>query len=71
MIKYLLFILTACCSLWAHGQNTSINFDGNTNYMSIPSSPGLMPNAMTIEALVYPTSIGAFQNIRAPFRHNV
>ena len=42
----------------------AFSFNGNDSYIRIPDSPSLhFTAAMTIEAWIYPTSVGAFHNI--------
>jgi hypothetical protein len=42
----------------------AFSFDGTSSYIRVPDNPSLhFTNAMTIEAWIYPTSLGAYQNI--------
>lgn len=42
----------------------AFSFNGGSSYIRIPDSPSLhFTNAMTIEAWIYPTSLGTFHNI--------
>jgi hypothetical protein len=42
----------------------AFSFGGTSSYIRVPDNPSLhFTNAMTIEAWIYPTSLGAYQNI--------